>query len=160
MVTIATRFGLGNVIVAGLFGGLVFGVFEMIAAAATMGANAAFVPLRMIGAMALGAGALDPGYPVFVAAVTGLMIHTALSIVFALIFATIASPASSTSTLTLAGIVYGMALWLMNFYVIAPLMGWRWFPTDTIPAVQFVAHTLLYGCPVGWYLARSRDVVV
>ena len=32
-----------------------------------------------------------------------------------------------------------------HFYVIAPLFGWTWFPNDTNPIVQFVAHAFFFG---------------
>ena len=163
MVTVATKFGFGPAVAAGVFGGILFAVFEMTAAAVLMGADAFFMPLRMIAAMVLGAGALDPGYSIFVAGVSGLAVHILLSIVFALIFAILAamaSPDAGTNTLALGSIAYGIGLWLVNFYAVAPLMGWRWFPDQTNPLIQFIAHAFFYGCPVGWYLARSRTLVV
>jgi hypothetical protein len=53
----------------------------------------------------------------------------------------------------------GFALWIVNFYVIAPIAGWNWFPDGTDPLVQFVAHTFFFGSALGIYLdrfARSR----
>jgi hypothetical protein len=64
----------------------------MLAAAMLMGPNAAAMPLRMIGAMVLGEQALDPGYPLMTAAMTGMVVHLILSIVFTGIFAAIAPP--------------------------------------------------------------------
>jgi hypothetical protein len=160
MITLATKFSLGTIMAAGVLGGILFALFEMLAAAVLMGPDAFFMPLRMIGAMVLGAGALDPGSPLAVAAVTGLVIHVVLSILFALIFAAMASPTAATTTLALAGIVYGIVLWLVNFYAVAPLAGWRWFPDQTNPVVQLIAHAFFYGCPVAWLLARSRTMVV
>jgi len=46
----------------------------------------------------------------------------------------------------------GLGLWLVNFYVIAPIGGWTWFPEDTIPLRQFIAHTFFYGAVLGLYL--------
>jgi hypothetical protein len=58
MVTVATKFGIGHVVAAGIIGGILFAAFEMLAAATLMGSQASFMPLRMIGAMLLGAGAV------------------------------------------------------------------------------------------------------
>jgi hypothetical protein len=159
MVTVATKFGIGHVVVAGIIGGILFAAFEMLAAATLMGSQASFMPIRMIGAMLLGAGALDPGYSLAVGCITGLVIHIVLSIAFAMIFASIASPAATESTLALGGILFGTILWLVNFYVIAPLAGWTWFPEQTNTPVQFIAHAFFFGCPVGWYLGRSRMLI-
>lgn len=160
MATIATKFGVGQVVAAGFLAGLIFAVFEMIAAAVLNGPQAAFMPLRMIGAMALGAEALDPGYSILVAGSAGMIVHFMLSIVFALLFALVVSPTATPGTLALIGIGFGTLLWLVNFYVIAPMMGWTWFPERTNAIVQFLAHAFFFGCVVGWTLARSRTVIV
>lgn len=168
MARLAVGFGLGTTVATGIVAGIVFAVFEMFAAAILMGPEAAVMPLRMIGAMVLGPDALDPGYSVEVAAMTGVIVHMVLSVVFAAIFAAIASPIATATTgelmtgpgsLALAGILFGIALWLVNFYVIAPLAGWNWFPERTNPVLQFLAHAFFFGCPVGWMLGRSRTTV-
>lgn len=51
MATLAAVSGLGPAVMAGIIGGLIFAVFEMMMAAVMMGAEAAFMPLRMIGGM-------------------------------------------------------------------------------------------------------------
>jgi len=126
------------------------------------------MPLRMIGAMLLGPEALDSGYPLAVAAATGVLIHMTLSIAFAGVFAAIVSSMFTATAgefvrtapgLALAGIVFGVALWLVNFYLIAPLAGWTWFPERRDPVVQFLAHAFFFGCPVGWMLARTRVAI-
>jgi hypothetical protein len=63
---------------------------------------------------------------------------------------------STPGGMALAGMLFGVALWLVNFYIVAPLLGWSWFPEGTNPAVQFLAHALFFGAPVGWLLGRSR----
>jgi hypothetical protein len=160
-----TLFGLDLIIVTGIVAGFLFAGFEMLAAVVMMGPGAAVMPLRMIGAMALGADALEPSYSIAWAATAGIAVHMALSIVFAGIFAAIAAPLaislnflSRPGRLALAGTLFGIILWLTNFYVIAPLAGWTWFPERTSPIVQFVAHAFFFGCPVGWMLGRSRFV--
>jgi uncharacterized membrane protein YagU involved in acid resistance len=154
------RFGLGHVVTAGILAGLLFAIFEMVAAAVLMGPAAFFMPLRMIGAIVLGEAALDPAYSLVVAGTTGIIVHMVLSLVFVLIFAAVISPDAAPRILAFAGIVFGTLLWLVNFYLIAPLMGWMWLPEQTNPVVQFIAHAFFFGCSVGWYLARSRMTIV
>jgi uncharacterized membrane protein YagU involved in acid resistance len=158
MATYALRFGVWPAVVSGVIAGLVFALFEMTVAAMMMGLQAIFMPLRMIGAMVLGAEALDPGYSLVTAATAGVVVHMVLSVVFALMFAFIAPSSASTTVLIVSGIAFGLGLWLVNFYLIAPMMGWNWFPEQTDPIVQFLAHGFFFGAPIGWYLGSTRAV--
>ena len=163
MARVAIRFGLGTIVTTGIAAGIIFALFEMFAAAIMMGIEAAFMPLSMIGAMVHGPAALNP--PSEIAAMTGVIVHMILSVAFAGAFAAIASALATTAAgdllstprgLALAGMVFGTALWLVNFYIIAPVAGWTWFPEQTNPVVQFLAHAFFFGAPVGWMLGRSR----
>jgi hypothetical protein len=163
MARVAIRFGLGTIVTTGIAAGIIFALFEMFAAAIMMGIEAAFMPLSMIGAMVHGSAALNP--PSEIAAMTGVIVHMILSVAFAGAFAAIASALATTAAgdllstprgLALAGMVFGTALWLVNFYIIAPVAGWTWFPEQTNPVVQFLAHAFFFGAPVGWMLGRSR----
>ena len=61
----------------------------------------------------------------------------------------------SIRQMLLAGCLYGVLLWIVNFFVLAPIFGWYWFPDRTNPAIQFLAHTFFYGCPLSYYLWRE-----
>jgi hypothetical protein len=160
MTTLAAQSGLGPSIVAGIIGGLIFAAFEMIAAAVMMGPEGTFMPLRMIGGIALGAQALDPAYPLVTAAIAGVLVHIVLSIAFAIVFSAIVPATVSSGAVAILGIGFGIALWFVNFFVIAPFAGWTWFPERTDPLVQVLAHGLFFGCPVAWYLTRGRPIVM
>jgi hypothetical protein len=55
-----------------------------------------------------------------------------------------------------AASVFGFVLWLANFGAIAPAL-FPWFLVAD-PAVQFIAHTLFFGIPLGLMLGiRLRD---
>jgi uncharacterized membrane protein YagU involved in acid resistance len=146
--------------IGGIIAGLVFAMFEMIMAALLNGANAFSMPLRMIGATVLGREALQPSYSLLTAGFVGLIVHMMLSIVFGIVFALLVSAlpmlANSPPLLLVAASVSGLLLWLVNFYAIAPALGWNWFPTRTNPLVQFLAHTVMYGMVLGFYLDRVR----
>lgn len=166
MARVAVRPELGTIVATGVAAGLIFAVFEVAAAAALGGLEAATMPLRMIGAIVLGAEALDPSYSLVVAALTGVVVHMVLSVIFVGVFAFLVTPllssggmAGSTGSLALAGVAFGTALWLANFYLIAPAAGWAWFPEQTDPIVQFLAHAMFFGAPAGWMLGRDRPVV-
>ena len=147
-------------IFGGIVAGIVFAMFEMITAAVLDGADAFFMPLRMIGGMGLGAQALDPNSTsLVVAGGAGIVIHMILSMIFGVIIAAIlalvASLSSSSSAVLVSASVGGLVLWIVNFYVIAGIFGWIWFPNSTNPVVQVVAHTLFYGTVLGIVLDRT-----
>jgi hypothetical protein len=148
------RYGLG----AGIVAGIVFAMFEMVMALVLNGSNAFFMPLRMIGAIGLGQSALMPSTSLLSAGGAGLIIHMVLSMMFGAIVAAIIAyvPQLSQSRASVVGAasVAGFLLWIVNFYVLANLFGWTWFPDNTNAAVQFVAHTLFFGSVLGLILAR------
>jgi hypothetical protein len=137
----------------GMVAGVVFALFEMLAAWA-MG-DGFWMPLRMIGAIVLGEEALQASYSLAGAAVTGALVHTALSglfgAAFGLLLAAVPGLGAGRGVLVAAASLYGLALWIVNFYVIAPV-AFEWFQ-DADPVVQFVAHTLFFGVLLGALLA-------
>src|ERR687892_1799737 len=70
--------------VGGVLAGLVFPMFEM-AMAAVQG-QSPFAPLRMIGGIALGEQALDPGFSLVAAGAAGVAVHMMLSIIYGAAF--------------------------------------------------------------------------
>jgi hypothetical protein len=143
-------------LIGGILAGIVFAAFEMITAAIVDGPNAFFMPLRMIGGIALGEQALDPGSSLLAAGAAGLVVHMVLSAIYGVGVAGVAryvpALASSATTLIAWTSAAGLGLWLVNFYVIAPIGGWTWFPDGTNAIVQFIAHTFFYGTVLGIYL--------
>jgi len=141
--------------IGGVIAGLVFPMFEM--AMAALQGDSPLAPLRMIGGIALGDQALDPGFSILVAGGAGIGVHMMLSIVYGVVFGAAAAVVrwiiSSAATAALAGAVLGTLLWVVNFYVVAPIFGWTWFPEMTDPLVQFVAHAGFFGVPLGLYVA-------
>lgn len=150
--------------IGGVIAGLVFPMFEM-AMAAVQGQNP-LGPLRMIGGIALGEQALDPSFSILLAGAAAMVVHMMLSVAYGLAFGAAAAvvPAivSSLGVAALAGAGLGTVLWVANFYVVAPIFGWTWFPEMTDPLVQFIAHAGFYGVPLGlyvaWALRRRTDL--
>ncbi|RWP37453.1 hypothetical protein [Mesorhizobium sp.] len=149
------RWGLLQGAVAGIVAGIVFAAFEMAASAFMMGAEAFFMPLRMIGAIALGPEALDPGYPLLTASIAGVVVHLILAIAYGIVFGEIAAMLRGRAAFIGLGSIFGLALWLVNFYVIAPI-AFPWF-LQASPVVQFIAHTFFFGTVLGWYLWKSHE---
>jgi hypothetical protein len=149
------KWGLRQGAVAGIVAGIVFAAYEMIVSALMMGADAFFMPLRMIGAIALGAEALDPSYSLLTASVAGVVVHVALAILYGVIFGEIAAMLRGPLAFIGAASIFGLALWLINFYVIAPF-AFPWF-LETSPLVQFIGHTFFFGSVLGYYLWKSHQ---
>ncbi len=144
-------------IVGGLTAGGAFAGFEMAIGALQSGAEGLWLPLRMISAIVLGAKALQSSYPLLTAAIVGLLLHAVLSVIFALIFSVVERQSMPRSgyELVLSASGFGCVLWIVNFYVIAPVFAWVWFPDHSHPLLQFVAHTFVYGGVLGLMLMRQ-----
>jgi hypothetical protein len=141
---------------AGMLAGLLFVLFEMTATAFMRGPSYFVMPLKMIGAIILGPVALEPTPLWDALATTGILLHIALSLTFASIFAAVVSREWSTAALAIAGMMFGFSLWILNFYLVAPIAGWWWFRQSSSPIIQIIAHVCFYGCSVGWLLSRAR----
>jgi hypothetical protein len=109
-------------LIGGIVAGIVFAAFEMVIAAILDGPSGFFMPLRMIGGIAIGQQALDPGTSLLAAGSAGLVVHV-LSAAYGIAIAGVARyvPAlvSSATILIVWTSLAGFGLWLVNFYVIA-----------------------------------------
>lgn len=161
--TIGSRADVGAWVRYGLLGGIVagmvFAMFEMVMAVVLDGTDAFFMPMRMIGGIVLGPGAMDPTTALLTAGGLGFALHMVLSMMYGVAVAALLSlvpPLSATRGAILATTTAsGIGLWIVNFYVVAPLFGWVWFPNNTNPVVQFVAHAFLFGTVLGLVLDRT-----
>ena len=154
---VATNQWIKHGILGGILGGLAIAAFDMVSAAVLMGLQAFFGPLREISGIVLGPQALEPTYPLLTAALVGVLTHMTLSIIYGIAFAGVVAAVpqlrASSMILVIAASLFGLAIWLVNFYLIAPVVGWTWFAMAN-PVVQFIAHTFFYGTVLGIYLDR------
>lgn len=143
-------------IIAGGLAGIVFAMFEMVVAA-FMG-NGFFAPLRMIAAIVLGPSVLMASSPLLVPVIVGAIVHMMLSAIYGMLFVVAAHYVTilrrDAASLLIATSVFGLALWIVNFYVFSPLL-FRWFE-NTSPLVQSIAHTFFYGTVLGSLLLALR----
>ena len=154
------RHPIANGILAGLGAGSVFIVAEMIISAAL--GKRFFEPLRIISTLLLGQQAMDPSYSFTTVVVVGLLSNVVLSGLFGLIFAFILmvsnAPAARGAVIAW-GFFYGIALWLVNFCLIAP---------GALPQFSelnqfwngFIAHSVFFGAVLGWFRALSHSRMV
>jgi hypothetical protein len=127
-------------IAAGIVGGILMIGFLMIYASLT-GAGLT-TPLKAVGALVYGVEALVAGP---LALLTGASIQLGLAIILGMLFALCVSRRTSTMAALVAGILIGIAVWLLMDLLVLPLAN----PTMAarvalIPLAYFVAH-VLYG---------------
>ena len=140
---------------AAVVGGLVFAALEM-AAAPLFNNMSAWAPLHMIGAIALGPGAMaDPSAFDLKVVLTAVVLHIVLAVIYGLVLAFIVARMSAGAA-TLTGALYGLLLYWINFYVFT-----RWFPwfaehRDWIAIATHLIQGALWG---GLYKAWERRTV-
>lgn len=143
----------------GIAAGVIFAVVEV--AASVMMGNPALTPFRMFSSVVLGRAGLE-GVGPGTALVVGSLAHLALSAIYGSIYALIMSRASSRTRVSRGsqaglGALFGLALWLVNFQVIARI-AYPWF----LGAPQFaqaILHALAFGLPLGlMYAGAERRV--
>ena len=144
-------------VAGGVISGIVFAMAEMILNV-LMG-KPFFGPLRLIGSIVLGEQALAPSYPLASAAVVGVIVHMILSMIFGLVFIYLLAAArqvwASTGRLLAYGTLFGLALWVVNFVILAPAL----FPQFTMVNQfwnGFFAHTFFFGSTIGLYVAFAK----
>jgi len=143
-----------NGVVGGIIAGIIFAMAEMILNV-LMG-KPFFGPLKLISSIVLGQQALAPTYPLVSAAIIGLIVHMIMSMIFGLIFiyllAAVKQIQASTGRLLVYGSLFGLALWVVNFLILAPML----FPQFTMVNQfwnGFFAHTFFFGTMIGGYMS-------
>lgn len=150
-------------IAGGLIAGILFAMGEMIL---NVFMGKPFLgPLKLISSIVLGKQALTPTYPLASAVIVGLIVHMGMSMIFGLIFIFLLSAVrqvqASTGRLLVYGSLFGFALWVVNFLILAPVL----FPQFTQVNQfwnGFFAHTFFFGTAIGGYVAstKPKQVVV
>jgi hypothetical protein len=96
---------------------------------------------------------LNQGFVVFI----GIQMCIALSLAYGLLFGLVASriAARSRSPLFLGafGALYGLAVWFMNYRLIAP-GAYPWFLREP-QRLEVFLHVFLFGLPLGLYFAGA-----
>jgi len=144
-----------HAILAGVIGGAVFLVAEMLLV--TLTGQSPWAPPRMIAAMILGESVLPPPATldgsIMMAA---MLVHFPLSMVYGVVIGWIVQrTARYNYTRALAeGAVIGLAIYLVNFHLIASFV-FEWFAMAR-NWVSVVAH-LIFGLATAWaYLALAQ----
>lgn len=135
---------------AGLLAGLVFLILEMVLVPLFLNGSP-WGPPRMIGAIALGQDVLPspPPPPTFDVGVVlvAMMIHFAISAVYGVVLAFIIHRLETGAALAV-GAVFGLVLYLVNFYVVPALGIFPWFEMAQ-NWVSIVSH-VVFGLLAAW----------
>src|SRR5215218_9448504 len=153
----ATPSGLGTWVglgaLTGVLAGLVFALFQVIMAAAGVGTPLSKLIEMVEGVTNFGGAASAPGIAAPEIAIAGLT-NLVLSAIYGAVFGAVASKVralrNNRIALIGAATVFGLLIWIVNFFVIAPV-AFPWF-AQTNGVVQFFAHTLFYGTVLGLLL--------
>lgn len=143
----------------GLLAGVIFAVVQIIAAVA-MGMSA-LEPMRMFASVLFGAAALQfgPGAALIAGGIIHLVLAAIFGVVYGLINARLPLEAhTNAGTQVVLGLVYGAALWLVTYQIIARV-AYPWF-LDANQLAQFLLHAIFFGLPLGLlYAAGERRAV-
>lgn len=137
---------------AGVIAGVVFVIAEMLMVMLFMG-ESPWGPPGMIAAILLGGDVLPPPTSFDIGILMAAMvIHFPLSVAYGLLAGWIVHRLANMSALLLGG-VFGLAIYFINFYLIAPA-AFPWF-TQAQNWVSLVSH-LIYGLVLGGTYAALR----
>ena len=148
-------------VIGGLFAGILLLVFEIVYSA--IARSAALAPFRMIAAIPLGSFAFDGLAPLSLVISLAVAFHLVYSIFYGGLFALSLSlfPILTENTILtlISGFVYGLCIWILNFYVVSPTVGWVWFAQQTDWFWDgFFSHGIVFGLILGGYLAGFKAV--
>lgn len=135
----------GSAAVAGLIGGAIFLVLEMVMMPLFVGGSA-WGPPRMIAAIALGRDVLPPP-ATFEAGVllTAALLHFMLSALYGLVLGAVLRRTSLEMGL-LAGAVFGLALYFVNFYLMTAVFPWFEMARNWVSVFAHIA----FGIATAW----------
>lgn len=142
----------GAAALAGVAAGIVFLILEMVMIPLFLGMGP-WVPVRMIAAIGLGPEVLPPPASFAIdVALAAMVVHFTLSLVYAWMFA----PLVENSALlkgVLLGALFGLVIYLVNFYFFTILFPWF---TEARNWITIFAHLVFGGVLAGSYLLLRR----
>jgi len=137
---------------ASVIAGLVFAVLEVAMVPLFQG-KSPWAPLHMIGAIALGPGAMasPDTFDIGIIA-TAVVVHMLLAIVYGIVLAYIIMR-FDTPMATIIGALYGLALYVINFYGFT-----KWFPwfADALDWISIFTHMVQSGLMAYLYKVFDR----
>jgi len=139
--------GLGGAL-AGLGGGLAMAIVGAIISA-SLGGDI-WLEAKQIAAVVYGpSAAAQPGFaagPVLVGTLLHLIVSAALGALFGIVARRTLHLTSEFGTMVMGGLIYGMLIWLVGYFVVLPLIN---PPLRETYAPAFIVQHLVYGAVTG-----------
>jgi len=137
---------------AGIIAGIIFLILEMVMVPLFLGGSP-WGPPRMIAAIVLGEGVLPPPATFnFGIVMVAIILHMILSVIYALIIGYIIRKMSFGMALSI-GAVIGLALYLVNFFVMTGIFPWFEMARNW---VSIFAH-LIFGLSAAWAYVKLQE---
>jgi hypothetical protein len=139
---------------AGIIAGIVFMMLEMVLVG-TIGGQSPWGPPRMIAAMAMGKSVLPPPATFELGIMmVAMMIHFVLSILLGVILGwAISRWRMSLVTAVIAGVVFGLLVYFVDFYLMTAIFPWFAMARG---GISIFAHAM-FGLVLGWtYHAMAK----
>ena len=127
----------------GAAGGLAFLILEMALVPLVLGGSA-WGPVRMIAGLVMGPDVVPPAATVDGVVVVGLAVHFALSALYGVILALIV-PRMMGGQAVLIGGLYGLVLYLVNFYGFTLLFPWFAMAHNWVTVLSHLAFGVVAG---------------
>jgi hypothetical protein len=147
---------LGKAAVAGVVAGIVMAMAAMVIAA--IAGHGFWAPPRAITGTVFGAEYAGSGFAVG-SVVVGMMLHMMLSAAFGVVYALLVGLATrtlATGPQVVAGMAWGLVLWAVNTFLIAPQLAGGELLTEAMPAWTWLVVHLLFGAMLGLLYAAWR----
>ena len=156
-----TKFDLKAAIWAGIIAGLVFLMLEMAMVAFIQGMSP-WGPPRMMAAIVMGEGVLPPMEgPVTISAgvmMVALLVHMVLTIVYAVVLGVAISLLKlNLLTSVIAGTLFGVFLYYINFYSFTAVFPWFAMARGGISLVAHAVYGLVLGLAYHMIASRSAE---
>ena len=114
-------------------------------------------PLQLTGSVLTGSIALEPGW--ISTATIGLFVHLVISAFYGILFLflhwELKRHIETVERLILDGCLFGLAIWMIHFFWIAP-RAYPQFLTLDLVWNGLVAHSLFFGGALGFYVANLK----
>ncbi|MDZ4307711.1 hypothetical protein [Allopontixanthobacter sp.] len=143
---------------AGIIAGIVFVMMEM-ALIAAIGNGMVWGPPRMMAAIVMGKGVLPPPATFdFAIVMVGMMVHFVLSVILGIVLGwIIAKWRLGMAMAIIVGLVFGLLVYLVNFYVLTGVFPWF---ANARNMITLVSHLVFGGVLGAVYRAMAPSHAV
>jgi hypothetical protein len=140
----------------GVVAGILMGIVAIIGGAAS-GMATAVTPFRYAASIVMGEGAFEAGTGT--ALLVGTLVHLVLALAFGAIYGLLHGRAgvetrTSYARQSVLGLLFGSALWIVNFQIIARIIWPQFLATNQL--AMWALHAFAFGLPLALMLAAAE----